>query len=247
MPSPDGQTPLRGTQFTSSPATRASAEEDRSSTPPRPSYSPVTPVLSHASINGPSGQASSNPRQVQWIDEPPPVPISLEENADAIAVQAALSILQLQKQQALRDIRNLSKTKAAAIQEPEAFLGDLKSGKLTLPPKPAVITITGDEESEGESSDTKHDDDPATTTKFKKFPEMQDVVRCPPVNWAKYHVVGESLDKLHEEQRKRPESGLPRTDEPPPEHVIAAPYRPFTDKVELPPPMQTRSGSKSEK
>ncbi|KAL9111356.1 MAG: hypothetical protein Q9227_004233 [Pyrenula ochraceoflavens] len=251
MPSPDGQTPLRGSQFASSPAARASTErgeEDRSSTPPRPSYSPVTPVMSHANISGASVKGASNhSRQPEWMDEPPAVPMSIEENPDAIAVQAALSVLQLQKQQAVRDIQNLNKTKAAALQDPEAFLKDLKTGKLTEPSEPSTTIIAGDDTSESESSDVKPETESSTTYKTTRLPEMQSVVRCPPVNWAKYRIVGESLDKLHDEQRKRPEAGAPRIDELPPEHVIAAPYRPFADKLEASSPMQTRGGSRPER
>ncbi|KGQ08758.1 hypothetical protein BBAD15_g5904 [Beauveria bassiana D1-5] len=35
------------------------------------------------------------------------------------------------------------------------------------------------------------------------------VVRCPPINWSQYAVVGDSLDKLHAEQVARPTQGTP--------------------------------------
>lgn len=204
--------------------------------------------MTHAGLNVASThQANPDSRRPDWIDEPPTVPISMDENTDAIALRAALSILQLQKQQSVRDIRTLDKTRDAALQDPEAFLEDLKAGKLTKQPKPAVVTITGDDDSESDATGTRDEDFTSKRPGFGPLPEMQDIYRCPPINWAKYHVVGESLDKLHEDQRRRPDPGEPRTDEQPPEHVITAPYRPFVDKVELPPPMQTRSGSKSVK
>ncbi|KAK3330387.1 hypothetical protein B0H66DRAFT_543739 [Apodospora peruviana] len=42
---------------------------------------------------------------------------------------------------------------------------------------------------------------------WRKLPKPQTVVRCPPINWAQYGVVGESLDKLHAEQVAAPTPG----------------------------------------
>jgi hypothetical protein len=44
---------------------------------------------------------------------------------------------------------------------------------------------------------------------WQRLPKMQSVVRCPPINWAQYGVVGESLDKLHAEQVAAPTPGAP--------------------------------------
>ncbi|KAH9902247.1 hypothetical protein F4778DRAFT_116219 [Xylariomycetidae sp. FL2044] len=41
------------------------------------------------------------------------------------------------------------------------------------------------------------------------LPKPQNIVRCPPINWSQYAVVGESLDKLHNEQVLRPAQGQP--------------------------------------
>ena len=67
------------------------------------------------------------------------------------------------------------------------------------------------------------------------FPAPQDVVRTPPIEWSKYHIVGEPLNQMHEQQRQQPgtpdeQTGSSR------DRVIAAPYGPFSDK----PPAQTR-------
>jgi hypothetical protein len=196
----------------------------------RPSYSPVTPTFPGAF----SDVDANRGNQTDFIDEPEPIPISLEENSDAIALKAALSILQLQKQQALRDIKQLDKMKAAASKNPEAFLDALKAGELTKAPSKAVVDYDDDEnDSGGGVLDENLADSEKSDYAFGKFPNPQNVVRCPPINWAKYHVVGDSLDKLHEEQRQRPATGSPRRDEygRPPEHVVAAPYRPFVDKL----------------
>src|SRR5947207_218440 len=98
------------------------ARDDGSTTPPRPSFSPVTPTISHTSLV--SGDPSAK-RLPEWIDEPEPLPVSLEDNPDAIALRAAISILQLQRQQSLRDMKALEKMKAAALAEPEKFVEDL--------------------------------------------------------------------------------------------------------------------------
>ncbi|KAL2143019.1 hypothetical protein VTI28DRAFT_416 [Corynascus sepedonium] len=44
---------------------------------------------------------------------------------------------------------------------------------------------------------------------WQKLPRPQNVVRCPPINWAQYGVVGESLDKLHAEQVAAPAPSAP--------------------------------------
>ncbi|KAK3396488.1 hypothetical protein B0T20DRAFT_417936 [Sordaria brevicollis] len=44
---------------------------------------------------------------------------------------------------------------------------------------------------------------------WRTLPKPQTVVRCPPINWAQYAVVGESLDKLHREQLTAPTLGQP--------------------------------------
>jgi hypothetical protein len=51
---------------------------------------------------------------------------------------------------------------------------------------------------------------PRKNEEWGQLPKPQNVVRCPPVNWNKYAVVGESLDKLHADQVKRPTEGKPQ-------------------------------------
>ena len=225
MPSPDKQHfGLQGSE-----AREHVPGEERSSTPPRPSFSPVTPTITQASLAN-VGQDSRPP--LDWIDEPEPLPISLEDNSDAIALRAAISILQLQREQSLRDIRALDTMKAAALREPESFAENLKAGKLSKSP-PSGITNLDDSDDEMTDGPIENDQRASETSKFGKFPNAQNVVRCPPINWDKYHVVGESLDKLHEQQRRRPSSGdfLSGDGDQQHEHVIAAPYRPFVDKL----------------
>lgn len=192
-----------------------------SESPPRPPFSPVTPTLTPSGLPNEhvphppdldlvAGQAVHQ-EQPQWIDEPPSLPVNLDENTDAIALRAALSILQLQRQRGLNDIKQLDRMKRAAASEPDAFVRDLVAGKL-------------DPNAGGQLGESK----------FGRFPSPQDVVRTPPIEWAKYHVVGESLDKLHQEQRSHPglsDEEFNRGPKPPP-HSVAAPYRPFADRLQ---------------
>ena len=199
----------------------------------RPSYSPVTPTFP----TGFSDADTQSRKRPDFIDEPDPVPVRLEHNSDAIALKAALSILQLQKQQSQKDIKQLDKMKAAANKEPEHFIEALKAGKLSKAPSHTLVDIDDEAQSGDGKPANRVTDFERPEHDFGQFPNPQNVVRCPPINWAKYHIVGDSLDKLHEEQRQRPEPGQPRRDEygRPPEDIVAAPYRPFIDMLERPP------------
>lgn len=80
------------------------------------------------------------------------------------------------------------------------------------------------------------------TEKWPQIPARQNVVRAPAINWSQYAVVGESLDKLHEDQRKNPAEGVPRQITPDGRvndveggkqrsAAIAAPYDPLKDRA----------------
>lgn len=105
-----------------------------------------------------------------------------------------------------------------------------------------------DGDDDGREIDDSGDEDDKATGAFGELPTEQNVVRMPPINWAKYHIVGESLNKLHGEQRARPVAGQPLRDEDlkprqrAPEHVIASPYDPWRDKLEVKEKGRTRSG-----
>ncbi|PKY07167.1 hypothetical protein P168DRAFT_279160 [Aspergillus campestris IBT 28561] len=246
---------------------------DRPGTPPRPPYSPVTPVFAHLAPvpNLPTGVAppivppatSPSPTTRLASDasiapdlpppaepaasaplfapaEPAPVPISETDNPDAIALRSALSILQMQKQQSLRDIRALERLKTAAAADPEAFARELAAGRLSAADPGGFVNFTADEEEEEEGG---RREEGGGRARLDTIPTPQNVVRMPPVNWAKYQVVGEPLDKMHEEQRRRPLAGDPRRDssaqqplqqQRAPEHLLASPYRPLVDRLETP-------------
>ncbi|KAI0402744.1 hypothetical protein F4802DRAFT_574240 [Xylaria palmicola] len=84
---------------------------------------------------------------------------------------------------------------------------------------------------------------------WASIPKPQNIVRCPPINWSQYAVVGESLDKLHNEQVLRPAQGAPAVLTPDGRFEfkggdgggvgkqeryvgVAAPYAPGKDKLE---------------
>ena len=182
----------------------------------------------------------------------------MSDNPDAIALRAAMSVLQIQRQQALRDMKTLEDQKAKALKDPEAFAkavsdGTIKSRSMAgIIPNPSPIHASHDSKGNPTLDSDSEDEEvvpPSDPSAFGTIPSAQNVVRMPPVNWAKYHIVGESLDELHEEQRRRPSPGQPLTDEDlkprerEPEHVIAAPYNPWLDKVGEK-PGRTRSGGK---
>ncbi|KGO70290.1 hypothetical protein PITC_021090 [Penicillium italicum] len=235
---------------------------DQPGTPPRPPYSPVTPVFAHlapVASNEPSivpppaslsptshlpPQTHANyshdppppPNPPVFKPRPPPVPISESENPDAIALRSAISILQMQKQQSLRDIQALDRMKDAAAADPEGFAHELAAGRLKTEDRGAVIQFSEDdagEDEENEEGSKRTNPDGSPASKFGHIPVPQNIVRMPPINWAKYQVVGEPLDRMHEEQLHRPSSGEPGRGRAP-EHVLASPYRPLVDQLEGP-------------
>ncbi|KAF2084008.1 hypothetical protein K490DRAFT_4229, partial [Saccharata proteae CBS 121410] len=182
---------------------------------------------------------------------PKPKPISDADNTDAIALRSAIALLQIQRDKSKKDIKTLESIRNAAVAEPDAFVQELRAGRLRPKhPKPDILGPTLDSSldalaHETDSDDTKDGDghSPASSpspppdqkSKFGPVPEPQNIFRCPPVNWAKYHVVGDSLDKLHAEQQHRPslsEPGRGHAGGRAPHHVIAAPYSPFTDRLD---------------
>jgi hypothetical protein len=175
------------------------------------------------------------------MPEPEALPVSLDENSDAIAMRAAISILQMQRQQSLKDMRVLEKMRKAAADQPEEFVNDLKDGKLTPHPRTGIDVDAEESESDSEQPDA------STTSKFGRFPAPQSVVRAPPVEWSKYHIVGDPLDRMHEIQRRYPgfkEEMLDAVQKPQP-HTIAAPYKAFADKLDDPqtPPQRDEDGT----
>ena len=221
--------------------------QSRSQSPNRPPVSPITPTVQAAQLARPASLPDARPRVAPpqapptpaFRQQPSSVPISESENPDAIALRSAISLLQLQRKQ-------------QAIQDPHAFVRSLQEQHNDQQRMPAgILTPTLSdiaEQAAKESADGRSGGDNMGARKdsaqfnaadkeiprFPTIPQPQNDERCPPVNWAKYHVVGESLDKLHEEQKRYPGSSEPPraqngTRAPP--HRVAAPYSPFVDGV----------------
>ena len=221
-----------GLPHTQSPASQERSSSNRASSsgsPERPSYSPVTPTLSEAVLPVQSVTTNGPPPAPKFIDTPESQTVNLEENADAIALRAALSILQVQRQQSLKDIRDLDRMKAAAIEDPAGFVEHLKASDTTTGIRQGVDFDVEDDLSE---EDVKMDDE--KPSKLPKFPTAQNIVRMPPIEWAKYGIVGEPLDKMHDQQRRQPgtQPNMSHKQNTREGHRIAKPYDPFTDRIE---------------
>ncbi|KAI9656949.1 MAG: hypothetical protein M1831_004497 [Alyxoria varia] len=220
---------------------------DRSESPVRPPVSPISPKVQPASFATPSTGyqgsystptvAARRPYGPSYVPQPAPLPIDSEDNVDATALKATISMLQIQKAKAEQDIQTLRELKNAAGEEPDAFAQELLTGNLTTESRssnPLEASLEG-------IGDNENDDFDSAASQFPKIPRPQEVVRCPPINWAKYHVVGNSLDKMHEEQRRRPTAGAPSSEQPR-DHVVSAPYSPFVDKISNDSPTRSKGG-----
>lgn len=242
--------------------------------PPEHSYE----RLSHPPVGGKSipPPAPSAIPETEYVPEPPPQPFSSEDSADAIALRAAISALQFQKQKAQGDLKSLEALKTQALQDPERFRRELVAGNLKeqrhdfgairdVLEAPAEegddddeVVLGAEEERElpasrtgiAQGSQSSLGNSAANTSSgtqapLPRIPGPQDVVRMPPVNWDKYHIVGEPLDALHEQQRRWPGS-VPGQENRGREHSVLAPYSPFYDTLESKtqqPQSNGRSGS----
>ncbi|KAI4153930.1 MAG: hypothetical protein LQ340_002003 [Diploschistes diacapsis] len=206
------------------PPAKLEQESNRSPTPPP--YSPLTPEPS-----------------MPTLDMPPPVPISESSNPDAIALRSALSILQIQRLRSIQDVQRLNRQKELALADPEAFTKALKAGQVRKASQQGFLGTHEDGESSGDDTQSNQpkkalsDESTALDQDFGRVPQAQNVVRCPPINWAKYHVAGDALDSLHEQERRQPTAAEPQQSESATgPHVVAAPYSPWRDRLPTNPP-----------
>ncbi|KAF2013143.1 hypothetical protein BU24DRAFT_330710, partial [Aaosphaeria arxii CBS 175.79] len=227
-----------------------------SQSPDRPPISPLTPTTSASQLHIPDPPVSPAhtlppPLTATFREQPPSLPISESENPDAIALRSAISLLQLQREKSKRDLKALEDLKSAAVSDPTAFVKSLHEQRSrpspfgTDPLGPTLADTAGlvSEERTGNGQPQKNggnhkshanveadsDGEEGQATQFPAIPTPQNVIRCPPVNWAKYHVVAEPLDKMHEEQKRWPGSAEPPrtgTGRRAPPHAVAAPYSP---------------------
>lgn len=223
----------------------------RPSSPSPPPISPLTPTLPPARLPGepeplPPRQTFTHnqPHQVA-IPPPAPEPITFDSNPDVIALKSAISILQIQKQRAVADIQALDKAKDEAVREPKAFINDLLAGRVNSGPGPSepIASGGGEDSSSDDAANQSSSQQAAGVHSWTSLPKPQDIVRCPPINWSQYAVVGESLDKLHADQVARPTQGTPaivgangayefQGDGPQESYQgVATPYNPQKDKI----------------
>ncbi|KAI9676564.1 MAG: hypothetical protein M1817_000723 [Caeruleum heppii] len=93
-------------------------------------------------------------------------------------------------------------------------------------PTPVTVTADDDEEEEADEDTSMNDasssssssssspsssPNPSSTTStiYPPLPTPQTIIRCPPINWASYSILGAPLDALHADQQRRPISGTP--------------------------------------
>jgi hypothetical protein len=90
-------------------------------------------TISRGQVSGPStvntAPAPSIP-ETEYISQPPSLPFSSDESGDAIALRAAISSLQFQKQKAAQDLVALEELKKQALADPERFREELVAGRL---------------------------------------------------------------------------------------------------------------------
>lgn len=204
------------------------------------------------------------------MPEPPPKPFSSEDSTDAIALRAAISALQFQKQKAQEDLRTLEVAKRSALADPRRFRDELVAGR-TKEHRPqfggveAIVdrddsdsdSDSEDEESEDRAAAGAHSDDvdmaaetpgsqpsragtssashvarPEKPPDFSQIPGPQNVVRMPYINWEKYHIAGDALEHMHEQQRRWPGSHFAYGQDRGREFSVAAPYSPFQDVLQ---------------
>lgn len=191
----------------------------------------------------------------EFVPPPHPQPFSSEDSTDAIALRAAISSLQLQKKKAQEDIRTLEKVRKQALQDPGRFREELAAGrvqerKMTAGDLRAILDADSDDDDDDEDEvmndeSTKNNEDTTAGAErtengthgsdaakpFPQIPGPQNVVRMPHINWDKYHVAGEPLDRMHEQQRRWPGNVAYGTDRGR-EFAVAAPYSPWLDTLE---------------
>jgi len=250
----------------------ASYAREDSQSPTAPPISPITPAAQFAvpATSHFSPDQSTSPRTVpppnpEWpsqhrpayITQPSSIPLPEDDNIDAIALRAAIYTLQIQKEKSLRDIKTLQKLKEAAGQDPEGFLGEYTAGRLRQETNKADPLGATFEDNDSDGEDVAETERDPKASAYPMIPSRQNVIRCPPINWAKYEIIGAPLDRMHEAQRRRPSPGEPVREgglsqiPVPNEHSIHAPYDPFKDRLEQiqPPnsqpvhPMVTRKAS----
>lgn len=223
--------------------------------PTSPEFSPITPkvdpiipaqVASSASSHEANDSHAPTELQVeapqapqsaiaptQYIQQPPPQPFSSAESSDGLALKAAISSLQYQRQKAQDDLRSLDQIRSLALADPESFARDLAAGRLKEKRHNfgSLDDVVDAQSAQASGADIAQAGAGGGSSQSRDIPGPQNVVRMPHINWDKYHVVGEALDSLHEQQRRWPGSP-PFQQDRGREAAVLAPYSPFQDLVD---------------
>lgn len=223
-------------------------EVDAPTSPPRPPVSPITPMRSFTDLASTITLQEETTQTVDmsgtFMEQPRSVPFDEINNPDVAAMRAAISILQMQRDKSQRDILTLEEIREVAAQDPERFRQELLSGGLThesatSDPLSATFKDSEDPElDEHEGREAVED----TLPKLPKIPAPQNIFRCPPVNWDKYHIVGQGLEELDKAQKQMVNPGSAFK----PSHTstsnVASQYSPFQDTQAPPIPPEFRRG-----
>ncbi|ETS86747.1 hypothetical protein PFICI_00575 [Pestalotiopsis fici W106-1] len=212
----------------------------RPSSPEIPVVEPLTPPLAPVQFPPPrqSHTYLNHPAEQTVIQPPAPAPLDFDSNPDVLALKSTMAILQIQAAKAKRDMVALQKAKEAALADPEAFMKDLQEGKIQMGGSGLSASLEHDDDSDSDSSGDDDEDVAMDLTKdeqasdavksepkapgsekkpkpqrkpWSQLPNKQSVARMPAINWSQYAVVGESLDRLHNDQVARPAQGTPAT------------------------------------
>lgn len=148
----------------------------------------------------------------------------------------------------------LQRVRERATEEPNAFMEALVKGEVKSVDSDQILESDEDEDVDmldaGAAKMPNGLTNGRDTAKkdWERLPRSQNVVRCPTINWTQYAVVGDSLDKMHQDQLARPSEGMPQRfvdgqyqfggeGQRRPAYlgnVIDAPYTPGRDLVEKP-------------
>jgi hypothetical protein len=237
--------------------------------------------------------------KAEYIPQPPTRPFSSADATDAMALRAAISTLQFQRQKAQNDMQELARIKQMALDDPERFKKELAAGRLKeerhtignmqsilddldngddddevvfelrsvnnkseggeqtsktsagmsdlqLPPQDGSLLPQDSVMADGPAAEKDASESKDASQPFPRIPGAQNVVRMPCVNWDKYGIVGEPLERMHNQQRRWPGTTGGSGQDRGREHAVAAPYSPFLDRIE-PPPAPAAPGAESRK
>ncbi|KAG6088415.1 hypothetical protein E4U15_006090 [Claviceps sp. LM218 group G6] len=156
-----------------------------STSPVPPPMSPITPPLAPTPPDDVADAADSylswQPRQPlkhssqSWqqmgIPPPPPEPIDFDSNPDVIALKSAISVLQVQKARAVRDIQTLNKVRKEALADPGAFITDLADGNVKARED---FVFGGSDDSDQDSEENEDDEEEEEDDEIEEEQEEQE-------------------------------------------------------------------------